>query len=274
MALNIDLTDKIAIVTGAGMGVGEGIAIALAEAGANIVCNARTLADIERTAATITALGRQALAITGDVTKPEDLDNLVSATLENFGRIDIVINNAGGTIFNGVLDISDDEFGFIFDWNTKSAFMLSKRVAPHMVKQGEGVIINISSAVGHLTGRGMMAYGVAKAGLDYLSKSLADELAPFVRVNAIALGSIMTPALERTLIDEDESFGRILKEKTPLRTIGDARKVGATVAFLCSSAADYITGAVLRYDGGLQDTNLPFRLPDLDVSLASQSTKE
>ncbi len=274
MGLSIDLTDKVAIVTGSGMGVGEGIAIALADAGAHIVCNARTLSDIERTVATIKKRGGRALAVSGDVTIPEDLDTLVSATLKEFGRIDIVINNAGGTIFNGVLDISDDEFSFIFDWNTKSAFMLSKRVAPYMVKQGEGVIINISSAVGHLTGRGMMAYGVAKAGLDYLSKSLADELAPFVRVNAIALGSIMTPALERTLIDEDESFGRILKEKTPLRSIGDAGKVGETVAFLCSPAADYITGAVLRYDGGLQDTNLPFRLPDLDITLGNHNEKD
>ena len=110
----------------------------------------------------------------------------------------------------------------------------------------------------------MMAYGVAKAGLDYLTRSLADELAPRVRVNAIALGSIMTPALRDKLIEAEASFGETLIEKTPLRSIGDADKVGETVAFLCSPAADYITGDVLRYDGGLQDTNLPFRLPDYE----------
>jgi 7-alpha-hydroxysteroid dehydrogenase len=261
--LNVQLSNKVAIVTGAGMGVGEGVALALANAGADVVCNARTQADIDRTAAAIRAKGRRAIAVSGDVTKPEDLDNIVARTIKEFGRADILVNNAGGTIFNGLLDISDDEFGFMFDWNTRSAFMLSRRVAPYMIKQGDGVIINVSSAAGHLTARGMMAYGVAKAGLDYLTRSLADELAPRVRVNAVALGAIMTPALQR-MFDQDESFGRILKEKTPLRSVGTTEKVGATVAFLCSPAADYMTGAVVRYDGGLQDTNLPFRLPDLE----------
>jgi 7-alpha-hydroxysteroid dehydrogenase len=264
MSLEVSLKGQVAIVTGAGMGVGEGIAKALGAAGADVVCNSRTLADIELTASAIRQHGVRSIAVAGDVTVAEDLDRLVKTTIEEFGRVDILVNNAGGTIFNACLDISDDEFSFIFDWNTKSSFMLSKRVAPYMVNQGSGVIINISSAVGHLTARGLMAYGVAKAGLDYLTKSLADEFAPHIRVNAIALGSIMTPALERTLINEDESFGRILKEKTPLRSIGDANKVGETIAFLCSSAADYITGDIMRFDGGLQDTNLPYRLPDLD----------
>ncbi|WP_187276346.1 SDR family NAD(P)-dependent oxidoreductase [Parahaliea maris] len=264
MSISVDLEGKVAIVTGAGMGVGEGIALALAKAGANVVCNARTAADIERTAERVRTLGRDAIAVPGDVTVGSDLDELVARTIDHFGRIDLLINNAGGTIFNSFLDVSDEEFSFIFDWNTRSSFMLSKRVAPYMIRQQSGVIINVSSAVGHLTARGMMAYGVAKAGLDYLTRSMADELAPYVRVNAIALGSIMTPALERTLIDSDESFGRLLTEKTPLRSIGDANKVGETVAFLCSQAADYITGDVMRYDGGLQDTNLPYRLPDYD----------
>lgn len=274
MSVTVDLTDKVAIVTGAGMGIGEGVALALARAGAHVVCNARTAADIERTAERVRESGVQSIAVPGDVTVGEDLDRLVTATLEKFGRVDLLINNAGGTIFNGFLDISDDEFSFIFDWNTKSAFMLSKRVAPYMIRQGGGVIVNVSSAVGHLTARGMMAYGVAKAGLDYLTRSLADELAPHVRVNAIALGSIMTPALERTLIEQDESYGRTLKDKTPLRTIGDADKVGETVAFMCSSAADYINAEVIRYDGGLQDTNLPFRLPDYDADSALGTGKE
>ena len=261
--LKVQLPNKVAIVTGAGMGVGEGIAKALGEAGADVVCNARTQSDIDRTAAAIRQLGRRAIAVAGDVTKPADLDQLVARTIKEFGRVDILVNNAGGTIFNGLLDISDDEFGFIFDWNTRSAFMLSRRVAPYMIKQGDGIIINISSAAGHLTARGMIAYGVAKAGLDFLTRSLADELAPRVRVNAIALGAIMTPALER-MIQQDVGYGEALKQKTPLRSIGATDKVGATVAFLCSPAADYMTGAVVRYDGGLQDTNLPFRLPDLE----------
>ncbi len=273
MSLTIDLTDKVAIVTGAGMGIGEGIALALARAGAHVVCNARTQADIDRTAEGVRKYGVNALAVAGDVTIGEHLDRLVDATIEEFGRVDLLINNAGGTIFNTFLDVSDDEFSFIFAWNTKSAFMLSKRVAPYMIRQEGGVIINVSSAAGHLTARGMLAYGVAKAGLDHLTRGLADELAPHVRVNAIALGAIMTPALERTLIESDESYGRILKEKTPLRSIGDADKVGETVAFLCSSAADYFNADVLRYDGGLQDTNLPFRLPDYDPKTVSSAGK-
>jgi 7-alpha-hydroxysteroid dehydrogenase len=260
--LNIKLTNKVAIVTGSGMGVGEGIALALADAGADVVCNARRQEGIDKTAAAIRAKGRRSITVSGDVTKPEDLDRIVAQTIKEFGRVDILVNNAGGTFFKGMLDLSDDKFAYIFDWNTRSAFMLSKRVAPYMIKQGDGVIINISSGAGHITARGMMAYGVAKAGLDYLTKSLADELAPRVRVNAVALGAIMTPGLE-SMFRKDENYGRILKEKTPLRSVGTTDKVGATVAFLCSPAADYMTGAVVRYDGGLQDTNLPFRLPDL-----------
>lgn len=264
MGLSIDLSDKVAIVTGAGSGIGEGVALAMARAGAHIVCNARTARNIEDTAEKVRAHGVRALAVPGDVTSGEDLDRVVAATIEEFGRIDLLINNAGGTYFNRFLDISDDEFSRIFDWNTKSAFMLSRRVAPHMLEQGSGVIVNVSSAMGHLTARGLLAYGVAKAGLDHLTRCLADELAPHIRVNAIAPGSIMTPALKSSLIEADENFGKIMREKTPLRSIGDANKIGETIAFLCSSAADYITGDVLRYDGGLQDTNLPFRLPDYE----------
>ncbi|MDO8863983.1 glucose 1-dehydrogenase [Haliea sp. E1-2-M8] len=274
MSISIDLTDKVAIVTGAGMGIGESVSLALARAGANVVCFARTAKDIDETARKVSALGVKALAICGDVTVGRDLDHLVAATVQEFGRIDFLINNAGGTVFNGFLDTSDEEFSFLFDWNTKSAFMLSKRVAPYMVQQGSGVIINVSSAVGHITGRGLMAYGVAKAGLDYLTRSLADELAPRVRVNAIALGSIMTPSLKRMLIEEDASFGATMIEKTPLRSIGDADKVGETVAFLCSPAADYITGDILRYDGGLQDNSLPFRLADYEPGTVFDRDKD
>lgn len=256
------LTDKIAIVTGAGMGIGEAVALAMAEAGAHVVCNARTQADIDATAAAIRGMGRRALAIAGDVTIPEDLDRLVQATVEEFGRIDILVNNAGGIVFNGFLDISDDEFAFNFDWNTKSAFMLSKRAAPYMLERGEGVILNISSAVGHITARGMLSYSVAKAGLDHLTRSMADELAPKIRVNALALGSIMTPALQRTMFEEDPAMGKTLQEKTPLKRIGDPDNVGAAAVFLCAEASEYMTGTIVNYDGGLQDTNLPYRLPD------------
>lgn len=258
-----DLSEKVAIVTGAGMGVGEAIALAMAQAGANVVCNARTQKDIEATAAAIRELGRRAIAVPGDVTRGEDLDTLVAETVREFGRVDILVNNAGGIVFNGFLDISDDEFTFNFDWNTKSAFMLSRRVAPYMLEQGEGVILNISSAVGHITARGMLSYGVAKAALDHLTRFMADELAPKIRVNALALGSIMTPALRRTLMEQDESYGQILTDKTPLHKIGDPDGVGATAVYLCSQAAEYMTRSIVHYDGGLQDTNLPYRMPDL-----------
>lgn len=255
------LDGQVAIVTGAGRGVGEGIATVLAEAGATVVCSARRQNEIDDTAAAIEAAGGKAVAIAADVMKKADLDALVEQTMDRFGRIDAVINNAGGIIYRPFLEITEEEFLYHFNWNTTSSFLLSQAAVPHMVKAGKGSIINISSGAGHLGIRGMMAYCVAKAGTENLTRALAQELAPKIRVNALALGAIMTPALQTTY-DMEPGYQEKLHALTPLRREGDPVDIGLAALYLLSDGC-YASGEIFHIDGGLQDTNLPFKLPDL-----------
>lgn len=253
---------QVAIVTGAGRGVGRGIALALAAGGAHVVCSARTRAQIDETVAMVQQAGGSAEAVTTDVMQEDQLAALVETTVERCGGIDIVVNNAGGNDYAPFLETTTESFRHHFDWNTTSAFVLSRLATPWLLKRDRGNIINISSGAGHIGIRGMMAYCVAKAALDHLTRCLAEELAPKIRVNCLALGSIMTPALQNTF-DMEAGFREKLLEKTPLKSVGNAENVGLAALFLCSQAGSYSTGAILDIDGGLQDTNLPFRLPDL-----------
>jgi NAD(P)-dependent dehydrogenase (short-subunit alcohol dehydrogenase family) len=264
MALELlRLDGRTAIVTGAGRGVGYGIALALAEAGASVVLASRTQGEIDAAAAEIERRGGRALARTADVTVRGALADLVQAAADRFGRIDIVVNNAGGIEgYAPFLELGEQSFRFHFDWNTGSAFLLSQLATPYMLKVGRGAILNISSGAARIGIRGMLAYGVAKAGLEQLTRALAEELAPRIRVNALALGAIMTPALQRTF-DLDPGFRDGMIARTPLKRIGTVDAIGAAAVFACSDASDYMTGAVIPIDGGLQDTNLPFKLPDL-----------
>jgi 7-alpha-hydroxysteroid dehydrogenase len=255
------LDGQVAIITGAGRGVGRGIAFALAEAGATIVCSARSKNEIDETVQLIEASGGKAIALIADVMKRADLFKLAEDTFERFGRVDIVVNNAGGIDFKSFMESTEEDFRFHFDWNTTSSFLLAQAVTPYMIKAGSGSIINVSSGAGHIGIRGMLSYGVAKAATEQLTLGLAQELAPKIRVNCVALGAIMTPALQK-LFDEDHAYRDRLKELTPLRTVGDPEDIGLAVLYLCSKGC-YSTGEVLHIDGGLQETNLPYRLPDL-----------
>ena len=258
---NLRLDGQIAIITGAGRGVGRGIATDLAEAGAIIVCSARTKTEIDETVALIEKAGGKAVALAADVMKRDDLVKLAEDTMARFGRIDILINNAGGNEFRPFMEISEEEFKFHFDWNTTSAFLLSQAVTPYMVKAGHGAIVNVSSGAARIGIRGMLAYGVAKAGTEQLTRGLAQELAPKIRVNCVALGAVLTPALQN-MYDMQPEFRDKLHALTPLRTHGTPEDVGAAVLWLCSKSC-YATGSIVHIDGGLQDTNLPFKLPDL-----------
>jgi 7-alpha-hydroxysteroid dehydrogenase len=255
------LDGQVAIITGAGRGVGRGIATVLAEAGATVICSARSKNEIDETVALIERAGGKAIALTADVMKRADLFKLAEDTMAQFGRIDIVVNNAGGIDFKGFMDTTEEDFIFHFNWNTTSAFLLSQAVTPHMIKAGKGSIINISSGAGRIGIRGMLAYGVAKAGVELLTKGLAQELSPKIRVNCIALGAIMTPALQN-LYDQQPGYQEKLESLTPLKTVGDPESIGLAALYLCSANC-YSTGSVMHIDGGIQETNLPYRLPDL-----------
>jgi 7-alpha-hydroxysteroid dehydrogenase len=250
------MTDRVAIVTGAGRGIGAGIARAFAEAGADVVCAARTPAQIEETCAAVRAAGRRALAIPCDVTERTQLEELVRATLDHFERIDVVVNNAGGYPPLPALRTSERAFEEAFRFNVTTAFLLTRFTVPHLQESPDGgVVLNISSAAGRIVRSGFVAYGTAKAALSFMTKQLAAEFAPSVRVNAIAVGAVSTSALQPFLDDELEAK---MAAMTPMRRIGTVEDIAAAALWLCSPAGGWVTGKVVEVDGGTEATNWPF----------------
>ncbi len=242
--------DKVAIVTGAGRGVGAGIAVALAEVGADVVCAARTPEQIEATAEQVRATGRRALTVPTDVTDRTQLEALVAATVAEFGRIDILINNAGGWPPQPLLRTSERAFEAAYRFNVTSAFLLTRLVVPHMVEAGGGAIVNISSRAASMVQQGFTAYGTSKAALSFMTREMAPELAPKIRVNAIELGGIETDALATVLTDE--SVRRQLEDNTPMRRVGQVDDIAACAVYLASPASSWVTGKVFEVDGGTE----------------------
>ena len=252
---------RAAIVTGAGRGIGAACALALAEAGADVVLASRTVEQLEAVAKEIDGLGRRALVAPMDVNDNDSVASLVDRAIEAFGRIDIVINNAGGTMPRPMLDTSPGYLERSFHFNVTSAFVLSKAAAPHMLAAGEGSIVNIGSAIGRLRDRGMLAYGTAKAAMMHMTRLMAADLAPKVRVNAIAVGSIATSALE-VVLESDELREQMI-QGTPLKRLGEPDDIALAALYLASPAASFVTGKVMEVDGGLEEANLELGLPDL-----------
>lgn len=254
------LTDKVAIVTGAGRGIGAATALALAEAGADVAITARTADQLEVVATEIRALGRRALVMPADVNDLTTLDELAARTVAELGGIDIVVNNAGGTMPRPFLDTSPGYLERSFHFNVTTAFALTRAAAPSLLER-RGSVVNISSAIGRLRDRGFVAYGTAKAALTHMTRLLAADLAPNVRVNAIAVGSTATSALEIVL--ENDALHDEMVRRTPLRRLGEPDDIASGVLFLASPAASWITGKILEIDGGLEEPNLEMGLPDL-----------
>ena len=255
------LDGKVALVTGAGRGIGAGIALGFAEAGADVVCAARTTSEIDEVAARIRALGRRAIAVPCDVMERAQLEALVARTMADLGQIDVLVNNAGGSPWKPFLRTSEALFEEAFRFNVTSAFLLARLAVPHMLEAGGGAIVNISSAMGRITDRGFSAYGTAKAGLSHLTRLLANELAPRVRVNAIAVGAVETSALTPFLAAE--GMREKMAAMTPLRRVGCPEDIAAAALWLASAAGGWVTGKIIEVDGGTETTNFPLSLPDL-----------
>ncbi len=245
----IDLTNKTAIVTGAGRGIGKAIALKLASFGANIVVNdIPSSADADETAKEIEAMGRGALVCKGDVRNFDDVSEMVKKTLDKFGTVDILINNAGITRDNLIMRMDEKDFDDVIAINLKGAFNCIKAVTRPMMKQRSGAIVNMASVVGIMGNAGQANYSASKAGLIGLTKSTAKELSSRgIRANAIAPGfieSLMTDKLPDNV--KDDYFKAI-----PLGRFGTAEDIANTAAFLVSDMASYITGQVIHIDGGL-----------------------
>jgi 7-alpha-hydroxysteroid dehydrogenase len=249
------LDDKVAIVTGAGRGIGQGCALAFAEMGAHVTCAARTPEQIEDTAEQVRGHGRRAIAVPCDVMQPDQLERLVEQTLAEFGRIDVLVNNAGGSPPKPALETSDRMFERAFHFNVTTAFTLSRLVVPHMRATGGGSIVNISSAAGRLVQPGFAAYGTAKAALSFLTRNLGAEFAPEVRVNAIGVGSVATSSLLPFL---DDTLRAQMEERTPMRRLGEVEDIALMALYLASPASSWVTGKVMDVDGGTETTNWPF----------------
>jgi 7-alpha-hydroxysteroid dehydrogenase len=254
------LDDKVAIVTGAGRGIGAGCATAFAEAGADVVISARTAEQLEEVAARIEASGRRAVAVPADLDDTDNLGVLVERAVAELGRVDVVVNNVGGTMPRPFLDTTPGFLERAFHFNVTTAHVLTQAATPHLLASG-GAVVNISSAISRLPDRGFVAYGTAKAALSHLTRLLAADLAPRVRVNAIAVGSVATSALE--VVTSDEAVRTQMEAAVPLRRLGEVDDIALAALWLASPAASWVTGKVIEVDGGLNAANLSLGIPDL-----------
>lgn len=259
------LTDQVAIVTGAGRGIGAATAVALAEAGADVLISARTADQLDDVGAQITAAGRRVEIVPTDLSDLDAVAGLAGAAHSAFGRLDVVVNNLGGSLPRPFLDTAPKHLTEAFTFNVATAHALTRAAVPLMLEDNDvsagGAIVNISSIMGRVSGRGYLAYGTAKAALAHYTRLAAADLSPRIRVNGIGVGSIATSALD--IVMTDDNLRGQMESGTPLGRIGDPDEIAATVLFLASPAGGYVTGKVVEVDGGLQQPNLELGLPDL-----------
>ena len=243
------LDGKIALVTGAARGIGRTIAIALAEAGADIACHSRKEGDAVETAAAITALGRRCFSVAGDMSEKETPGKVVEAVVVEFGRIDILINNAGMIRRTPAVDFSEEDWSTVIAVNLSSVFRMSQAAGRQMIGEGSGKIVNIASLLSFQGGITVPAYTAAKSGVAGVTRALANEWAKLgVNVNAIAPGYIATD--NTAALRADETRNRQILERIPAGRWGTPDDLAGAAVFLSSAASDYLQGHILVVDGG------------------------
>lgn len=246
---NYDLTGKVAIVTGAGDGIGRASALKLAEAGASVVCGDLNEEKALETVKQIEALGKKGLAVKCNVTVEQDLVNLVDSAVKTFGKVNILVNNAGGggAGKENILNLSLEYITKTFTLNLFSMIILIKLCAPHMKADKYGSVINISSMASNMVSHDMIIYGSSKAGVNQMTKYAAYDLGPEIRVNAIGPGAIKTHALGTVLTPEIE---KKMLAKTPLGRLGDVDDIANGVLYFASPASAWTSGQILFINGG------------------------
>ena len=243
------LKGKCALVTGASRGIGKAIALKLASLGANLVLNYRSSeAEALEVEKQIKEMGVEAITVRGDISKLEDVENIVNAAKDKFGAIDIMVNNAGITKDNLIIRMKEEDFDKVIDVNLKGVFNCLKVITPIMIKQRHGKIINLSSVVGISGNASQVNYSASKAGVIGMTKSLAKEIGSRgINVNAVAPGFIETDMTGELSEKVKEEY----KKNIPLRRTGKPEDVANVVAFLASESSDYVTGQVIHVDGGM-----------------------
>ena len=245
-----DLTGKFALVTGASRGLGKHFATALARAGADVAITSRTLAALDDTVREITSLGRRVLPVVLDVRDHTSIQSCVAATHARFGRIDILINNAGCNIRKPALAVTWEDWNTILDTNLRGPFFVAQAVARHMVAVGGGRIVNIGSVTSVAGSAGLGPYGASRGGIKQLTMSLAADWGPQgVTVNCLAPGWFKTA--QNAVLYENTEWVNYLSDKIPLRRPGAVGDLTGALIFLASDASAYVTGQTLLVDGGI-----------------------
>ena len=255
--MDLGISGKVAIVTGSSRGIGRAIALGLADESCRVVVTARNQKELRRAAEDVRARGAEVLAVAADVTTLEGVERVVREALEAFGRVDVLVNNVGGSRGAQLMDTSEEQFRETLDLNLFPAIRFSRAVVPHMKEQGGGAIVSISSIYGKEAG-GTAAYNVAKAAEISLTKQMARELAPFhIRVNSVAPGSILFPggSWERRIQADPAGLAEFERLEMPFG-FGKPEDVANVVVFLVSERARHVSGACWVVDGVQSRSNI------------------
>jgi NAD(P)-dependent dehydrogenase (short-subunit alcohol dehydrogenase family) len=247
------LENQVAIVTGAGKGIGSGIAKVFSQEGAKVVVVDWDEEAGKKTAEEIRQSGGDALFVNCDVSNEEQVKAMVQASLDKYDRIDVLVNNAGIGVYKPVLEATSEDWDRCLAVNLKGVFLCSKYAIPHMQTVGKGAIVNISSVHAHATVNGVAPYAASKGGITALTRNMAIDYGPAIRVNAIAPGWVLTPLIQSIFdsYDDPAEQQRLVEQRQVMKRIGRPEDIGHAAAFLASDEASFITGTQLFVDGGL-----------------------
>lgn len=247
------LKDKVAIVTGGSKGIGLGVATIFVREGAKVAVVARNVEEGKRAAEELCQKGGEAIFVQCDIAEEEEIKAMVQTTLNVYGRIDILVNNAGVGVYKSVLETTSEEWDRCLNIDLKGVFLCSKYIIPHMQTVGKGAIVNMSSVHSHATVNGAAPYSASKGGITALTRNMAIDYSPTIRVNAISPGWVLTPLIEKLFssYDNPSEQQRLVEQRQVMKRIGTPEDIGYAAAFLVSDEAAFITGTELFVDGGL-----------------------
>lgn len=251
--MDLHLRDKVAMVTGGSRGIGRAIALALADEGCHVAICARGEDALRQVEAELRGRGVDALAVVADVARAEDIERLVAETVSHFGRLHILVNNAGGR----TREETDEAWDMVYESNVLAAVRATRAVVPHMRASGGGSIVHIASIWGRESG-GTPVYNAMKAAMISHAKAMAHALAPEIRVNSVAPGSVAFPggSWQRRLDEDPEGMHHFIEEHIPMGRFGTPEEIANVVVFLCSERASWVTGACINVDGGQSRSNI------------------